>query len=290
LGFVLGGALLFALQAWWPDAGPRTRIAVSRAAVAGRAAEMGVHGEAGLARLLEAAIDDEILYREGLARGLGEDPVVRRRLVQNMRFAAEAGGSDDDLHRGALALGLHESDAVVRRRVIERMRAALAATAEVEPSEVALRARRTRGGELAVPRVRLTQIYLGAGNQTSAAARLLQRLGARSISTDQATRLGAPLPVPAHLPPLTQRELAARFGDALAAAALALPERQWSAPVRSPYGTHLLWVHDRLPGAAPDDESLRAAAREEIERERAARAVRQALAGLRARYDVDVTP
>ena len=45
-----------------------------------------------LAGLVNTWIDDEMLYREALRLGLAEsDPVMRRRLIQSMKFLAESG-------------------------------------------------------------------------------------------------------------------------------------------------------------------------------------------------------
>ena len=59
-----------------------------------------------------------------------DDPVVFRRLVQNLRFAGAADSrGDPELFDEALALRMHESDPVVRRRLVSRMRLDLEAEA-----------------------------------------------------------------------------------------------------------------------------------------------------------------
>src|SRR5258708_23364236 len=43
-------------------------------------------------RLVETRVQEEVLYREGLAMGLDkEDSIVKRRLAQKMQFLSEAG-------------------------------------------------------------------------------------------------------------------------------------------------------------------------------------------------------
>ena len=100
--------------------------------------------------------------------------------------------------------------------------------------------------------------------------------------------MGDPLPIPSHLPLASERELAARFGGDFAVAALALPAGEWSEPLRSTYGVHLVWVHERVAGARRALESVRSAVVEGVRQERAERAVRVALARWRPRYDVIV--
>ena len=80
---------------------------------------------------IRAEVDDELLYRKAKRLGFDrDDPVVQRRLVQNMRFAgADPERDAASLYAEALDLGMHESDPVVRRRLVQRMRLAIEAEA-----------------------------------------------------------------------------------------------------------------------------------------------------------------
>ena len=90
----LGGALL-ALRGWLDPPRPaRPRVVISAADV-GRLAEAWTeeHGSppdaAARARLVSKAIDEELLYREALARGFDhQDDTVRERLVRLGGFVA----------------------------------------------------------------------------------------------------------------------------------------------------------------------------------------------------------
>jgi len=106
--FLVVGALLFAIDRW-RDGGAATRPAVTAPAQPERRAivvdgelrrwiEDGLRrahgGQApGAAELDEAVsrwIDEEVLYREGLARGLDrDDPAVRKRIADKMAFILE---------------------------------------------------------------------------------------------------------------------------------------------------------------------------------------------------------
>jgi hypothetical protein len=83
---VLGGAIFLIAPRR-----TRTEIDLSRAAL-GRleAAEAKKTGRADLAAIAERAIEDEVLVREALRLGLGDnDPIVRQRLVQKVLYLAE---------------------------------------------------------------------------------------------------------------------------------------------------------------------------------------------------------
>lgn len=269
LQFVLLGAALFAL----------TR-SVRPELVEARPATGSGRTERTIGRDPESV--DEALWRAARARGLERtDPVVRQRLIRNMRFVA--GGRDDaTLYRDALALGLADSDEVVRRRLIAVMRRTLEGpTRASEPNDAELQAYlAAHHDRFAVPpRVRLSQIYLsrarrGAGLEADA-RRLLARLAPDDVA--RAAGLGDPLPVPAHLPLSADADLARLFGPAFARAALDLPAGAWLGPVDSAYGTHLVWVHERVAGALPALDAVRPQVREALLEERAAAAVAAAL-------------
>src|SRR2546425_1436471 len=109
LHFLVLGALLLGLRAWWePASVPRTRIAIGAADLARlREAWTEEHGAppSGAAEeaLVRDAIDEEVLYREALTRGFDRrDAAVRERLVRLGGFISEeAGGSRGVLEREA---------------------------------------------------------------------------------------------------------------------------------------------------------------------------------------------
>ena len=92
LHFLLLGAALFALDAIGSDETEGDRIVVSELVRRDLAQSWeSAHGEQPSAdqidELVERWIDEEVLYREGLARGLGrDDPGVRARVVSQMGF------------------------------------------------------------------------------------------------------------------------------------------------------------------------------------------------------------
>ena len=106
--FLVAGALLFALDAWFEQMPDERVIAVGEPELLEFIRQRGKlfapgEAEARLARLtpagLETLIDDyaheEILYREALTLGLDDDYVTKRRLVQKMEQMAEGFAADD---------------------------------------------------------------------------------------------------------------------------------------------------------------------------------------------------
>jgi peptidyl-prolyl cis-trans isomerase C len=215
-------------------------------------------GAAQLDRLVEDYIDDEVMYREAMRMGLDrDDEIVRRRLIQKVRFLQR------DL-----------------------------ATAP-KPGESELRAYYSAHPELfaAPASVGFEQLYFSAdrGGWPEAEARARH-------ARDRVTRLPAtstepglddafPFQIPAEN--LTRVDAGRLFGDtAIVDALFSTPEGQWSGPVRSAYGWHLIRVGRRRLSSVASF----AQAREQVEaaymQEQMKAAEERELQALRARYEI----
>ena len=278
---LLGGAVLLAAARVlaWPAAGnePPPAIELAPARIDGaRRAFVGSTGRAPdereVAALVAAEVDDEILYREALARGLDrDDAVVQRRLLGNLAFvdgcANDATTDSDSEHDGDLTRDMLARDVVVHRRLSARMRALLEAEAlRDEPEEAELADALARHAERFAlpPRVRVTHVALRDDGSAATA--------------------------PTELPLQSERDLARQLGAGFARAAFTAPVGEWSGPVVAPSGLHRFRVEQREPARAPALATVRNQVRELVRRERADAAVRDALAALRARYAVSITP
>lgn len=305
--FLLIGALIFALDRWLFDAGNELapdviEISADQVAEIRRRAlsESGrLPDEAVLRTLIDAEVAEEMLFREALALGLARrDEIVRRRLVQNMRFLdPEDEREDRPLYEEALALGMERSDLVVRRRLIQRMRLAIEASARSdEPSEGELEAYLARHPERfsLPPRVRFAHVLVDPARRGDAshreAERLLQRLRASPDGGQVATRLGDPSLVPRDDALRSEREIAKLFGPEFAARVLQLRPGRWEGPIASVQGLHLVWVHEREPGGPAPLASVRSEVRYAWLAEREDAALRSAVQELRRRYRVRIAP
>ena len=86
----------------------------------------------------------------------------------------------------------------------------------------------------------------------------------------------------------TRQQIGARFGNEFADAVFALPEARWSDPLASPFGLHLVWVERHAPERIPALEEVRDRVILSWRHEQREAHLAQALAALRARYDVVV--
>ncbi len=247
--------------------------------------------------LVDGAIDDEVLFREALAAGLDrEDPGVQWRLIEKMTFLdGDHAPERDEMLAAAENLGLDRGDPVVRRLLIEKMRLALrhagsTSLVGAERLEAWLAAHPER---FATPaRVRLSHVYLSRERHRESLAAdaeaLARDLRNGNVPAEDAVRRSDPFPTALLDVSATDRELVDRFGASFAAAVAALRPGEWSEPVASPFGLHVVIVHDRTAGRIPKLSEVEGAVRYGLEAELRADALAVRLRALRARYDVQV--
>lgn len=245
---------------------------------------------------LEASIrrhaDEETLVREALRLGLDRsDPVVRSRLVQNLRFArGGTGGDDGALLAEALALGMAQRDVVARRRLVQAMEERLAAGTRVGKSEVrdyiAAHAERYASQR----RISFEQVFVSSDRHRGRLAARSAEVGAliRGAPLERALALSEPFLHGQRFRAQSQADLARSFGGDFARRAIAAPVGAWTGPIRSAYGDHYLHVGDLQPAGVVDVAAVQRQARyallEQAERE----AVRSALVTLRRAYPLQV--
>jgi parvulin-like peptidyl-prolyl isomerase len=90
------------------------------------------------------------------------------------------------------------------------------------------------------------------------------------------------------LPLYSEPTLAGIFGVDLAAEVMALPVGEWSAPIRSSYGYHLVLVREKEPSHAASLAEVRGRLLRDWRAAEREKAHDRALARLRAAYDVHV--
>lgn len=225
--FLVAGALIFAgLSGRPPDAGER-RIVVDEPVVAGL-----VNGY--IQAFRRQPSEEEL---DGLIRDYVRGEVY---------------------YREALRLGLDRDDDVVKKRLRNKMLAVASAEAEAkQPSDAELQALldQNPGRYAAPPRYTLEQRYLGADSPALQAAVKTQLA---ALAPGAAPSLPqAPIPLPARLEASPLLDIATQFGDEFAAALETAPVGQWSGPVLSGFGLHLIKIEWREQPPRPKLADLR---------------------------------
>jgi parvulin-like peptidyl-prolyl cis-trans isomerase-like protein len=229
----------------------------------------------------QAISDEALLYREAKALGLDRgDPSIRLRLVQKMRSLEGAPDrSDEAMYQEALALGLDE-DVVVRRILVRKMQLLLEDGPPLQEGELRAYVESHRARYVRAGTVTFAHVFLSTGTPARAEA-LLRKLRARSFRPEEALRWSEPFPLGWHQAARTREELASRFGDDCAREVFALPVGQWSGPIASPYGLHLVLVEGRVPEQMPPLDAIRSEAALALQQERSAKSLATALIHLR---------
>lgn len=262
LRFLALGLVLLGLdRAFAPQTEGRIVISAAQQSAA-RAAFRTEQGRdpdpAELQRYLDGWIDEQLLYREALARGLDRgDSIVRRQLVQKMRFVLEGEAGD------------------------------------AEPDEAELRDYRARhAARYAAPATTTFQhVFLSRGRHGDALPRAAADAAARlARAPEDFVGLGDPFPATQVLEAADAARIRREFGVEFAAALDALPAGAWSAPVASAFGLHLVRVTARSPGAPLPFEAVAARLRADWRAEQREVRQRAALDALRARYAVELEP
>lgn len=204
--------------------------------------------------LVDAWIDDEVLYREGLSQGLAEsDPQVRERVASQMAY-------------------------VLQSRIVLP-----------EPDEAELRAwfdaHAERYGK--PERVDFTQVFV-EGTDDAAEARARELLGLLQNGADP-NGLGDTFSGGRRFRGRRLADLAERFGEAFVEGMQAQAPETWVLR-RSPLGLHLVRIDRWTSSEAPGFEAVRDAVRHDWEQERRAAAMAEAKQALRSQWEIHGSP
>ncbi|TMB53474.1 MAG: peptidyl-prolyl cis-trans isomerase [Deltaproteobacteria bacterium] len=308
--FVVIGAILFAIghhRSAPPRPADRPTLVITATRLAQVRAELGAVTASAPApderTLVERAVDDEILYREALARGMDhKDPSVRWRLAEKMRFLGDeettaTPGSEDELYRKAVRLGLDREDAIVRGILVRQMRLLLARVAGEKPpddAELAGYLERHPDRYVEPGRVTFWHVFLADDRRRAGVTRdaegLLARLRTDATSPAEAVRLGDVFPPGTRFRGQSAADLTRLFGPDFARATLALEPGRWSGPLRSAYGLHLVKVEEKESMHTPPLDAVRSRVLADVLENRREARLAAALRDLRAKYVVRVEP
>ncbi len=256
LHFILIGLGLFALYGWLnPD-----KMASDQAIVvsAGRVETLAANfsrtwnrppsGEE-LRKLVDAFVLEEIYYRQALELGLDrDDPVVRRRMRQKLEF---------------MTADISDS--------LQPSSAQLQAYLDAHPDQF-------RQG----PRISFEQLYFPADSDPAEVVAAKARLNAGEPVAGSQTLL------PAAMEAASAFSIDRQFGEGFSSRLESRPLDEWSGPVDSGFGLHLVRVSAIEPGFLPPLDAVAREVEREWRAEQAERIRQQTVESLLADYKVSV--
>lgn len=205
--------------------------------------------------MVESHVREEVFYREALAMGLDQnDPMVRRRMRMKLEFMLE------DLS------GQDASDEVLSEFL-----------------------KRNPDGFRDEVQLTLRQVYLNPDQRPDLendAGLLLSRLNDGSAPD----AIGDHTLAPRTYELASQSEIARDFGDEFARQVASLPVGDWSGPVYSPFGAHLVKVEVRIDARLPELAEIRDEVLREYLAEKREQQKNLAYGKLREGYEVTVEP
>ena len=199
--------------------------------------------------------------------------------------------AEEVYYREAMAMGLDRDDIVIRRRLRQKMEfisADVAAAATPTDAQLADYLARHPDDFRRPPTYTFQQVYFDSTRRgdaaTSEATRVLGRLqaGADAGNSGDSTLL------PPAMELASTRDVENTFGAEFAAAVAAAPIGQWSGPVKSTFGTHLLRVDASTPGELPSLAEARAEVSRAWESEQRRLVNDRMLESLRSRYKIRI--
>ncbi|MHA7833350.1 MAG: peptidyl-prolyl cis-trans isomerase [Algiphilus sp.] len=259
--FALIGGALFALDHALRDNGAEREIVVSAQRIDALRADFQTRkhrpptaGE--LDRMVEHWVRNEALFRQARALGLDQDDqIIRRQLIRKMRFLLE------DTHP-----------------LPEPTREALQAHLEAHPE---------RYGQ--PMRIGFEHVFIARGAQAAHRAEaLLRRL--RNTEAETALPPGDPFPGPPQIAAADATAVHKRFGSGFFETLQTLPPEQWSGPVASPAGLHLVRVQAVFPFVPATVESAGEALVNDVRHLQRERKNAELLEQLRAQFVVRRAP
>jgi parvulin-like peptidyl-prolyl isomerase len=264
LHFLALGAVVFALNTWRQKTRPieasAARIEVTAAVIERlRAASERQFGKTPdveeLRGQVTAHIREEVFCREALALGLDrDDTIVRRRLAQKMEFLM-----------GDIAGAAEPADAVMREFFAKNA------------------ARYAKAGRVSFRHVYFSKEKRGAAADAAAA----EALAALAKGANDET-MGDPFLHGFEFSEREQDDVIASFGREFAEKLAALPTGEWSGPVESSYGLHLVRIEARMEPRAVKFDDVRKTVLRDFHDERRRIANDQVFEKLRERYQVTV--
>lgn len=205
--------------------------------------------------LIDAWIREEVLYREGMAMGLGrDDQVIRRRIAQKMMLFADS-------------------------------------MTEIEPSEEQLQIwLDDNAARYRLPGIyTLQQVYFdgerAASEQQEAVATVLDKLQSGQL---QASEAGDSILLPAVLETAGDDEISRIFGEEFVTGLKSLPVGEWAGPVRSSYGMHLVKIDAHEPGRGAVLAEVRDAVLRDFLNDQTERLTEAFYEALKSRYTVQI--
>lgn len=202
---------------------------------------------------------------------------------------------EEALYREGSALNLADADPLVRRRVVQQMRQLLlqerAADITVSDEEIAAQYRENPSDYGLPERISFSHVFFSAAEH-GAAAEHMARAALSELKGEpfqRANRHGDRFLYQSHYVDAAEEEITSQFGEDFAKALFALDQSPgWQGPIQSEHGWHLVGISRKLPAEVPPLADIRSRVREDALMAKRENLLDDALDALLSDYDIEV--
>ena len=194
---------------------------------------------------------------------------------------------EEILYREAKNIGLDQNDTIIRRRLRQKMEFLFDDFSRTEPSDDELQKFLDDNPERFEIDVRITfeHVYLKDGSRADAELLLKELQSADAAPLDDLFVSGL---LPPRFESARQAEVAAQLGTDFAEQLMTLEIDQWTGPVDSPFGVHLVYIEELVPGRLPELDEVKEIVARDWMVVRRAEAEQEILERLQAKYTVTI--
>jgi len=163
---------------------------------------------------------------------------------------------EEMLYREAVAIGLDKDDTIIRRRLRQKMEFLLDDVTLVEPTDADLQlyldnnVDRFRTDAI----ISFDQIYLNEFSRDKAESMLIRL---QTGEVDNPNDLSESHLIPFRLESVSESIVSAQFGDKFKTLLFALDVGEWTGPVDSPFGIHVIRIDNIVAGRVPALQEIR---------------------------------
>jgi hypothetical protein len=163
---------------------------------------------------------------------------------------------EEVLYREALAIGLDKDDTIVRRRLRQKIEFLLDDFTLVEPADEELQQLLDNEPDRfrLDARISFAQVYLQEESRTAADS----KLATLQSSVPDPSQLSESHLIAYQFDDVSQASIGAQFGNQFATALFELETGEWTGPIDSPFGLHLVRITQIVPGTVPALADIRA--------------------------------
>ncbi len=229
--------------------------------------------------IVEQLIQDQVLVQEALSMGFDQLATVQARLKQlSEPLTAGYDGPAAQRIRESLTEQALNADTTIHNYLINGLEKQLKASIAVEsPSEQAIQQyfqeNSTRFSH--PPRRSLYQVFNAADTTPVELEQRVQQLKSEKLHPKEAYKIGEPSINGYQFVQISEQQLADKLGKAFAERAFKARLGEWSAPISSAHGLHIIWVDEELPAQPQNlnrvrDRIVQLLARDDYEQQRLA--------------------